>query len=112
MTERTSLNSQIDEIEDTIQTETVETSLIVEGSRVIDVAQAAGKSRLRTHMVNAGIGFFAGLFLAVVLLRAVGCRDYSSTPTGRRCCRDARSGLCQHRIELWEAMAATHARTI
>ncbi|MET1001443.1 MAG: hypothetical protein ABWZ15_06505 [Acidimicrobiia bacterium] len=64
LTERTSLNSQIDEIEDTIQTETVETSLIVEGSRVIDVAQAAGKSRLRTHMVNAGIGFFAGLFLA------------------------------------------------
>ena len=64
LTERTSLNSQIDEIEDTIQTETVATSLIVEGSRVIDVAQAAGKSVLRTNMVNASLGFFAGLFLA------------------------------------------------
>ena len=64
LTERSSLNAQIDEIEDTLQTETVATSLIVEGSRVIDVAQAAGKSVLRTHMVNAILGFFAGLFLA------------------------------------------------
>ena len=102
LTERTSLNSQIGEIEDTIQTETVATSLIVEGSRVIDVRAGGRKVGAPDQHGQRQSWLLCGPLPRVVLLRGVGCRNYSCTPSGRRCCRDARSGLCQHRIGLWE----------
>jgi hypothetical protein len=64
LSERGDLNGQIQDIEGTIQTDTIATTSVVHGSRVIDAASAVEVSARKTVVINAASGLVAGLALA------------------------------------------------
>jgi hypothetical protein len=73
VSERSGLNSQIQSIESTIQSDQIATASVIQGSRIIDTASAIQVSAKRTAVFNAASGLVAGLGLGlgVVTLLAV-----------------------------------------
>jgi hypothetical protein len=73
VSERSGLNSQIQSIEGTIQSDQIATATVIQGSRIIDPASAIQVSTKRMIVFNAASGLIAGLAMAlgVVTLIAV-----------------------------------------
>jgi hypothetical protein len=73
VSERSGLNSQIQSIQQTIQSDQIATAAVVQGSRIIDTASAIQVSTKRMIVFNAASGLVAGLAigLGVVTLLAV-----------------------------------------
>jgi hypothetical protein len=65
VSERSGLNSQIQSIESTIQSDQIATASVIQGSRIIDTASAIQVSTKRTAVFNAASGLVAGLALAL-----------------------------------------------
>ena len=77
MSERSGLNSQIQSIQQTIQSDQIATAAVIQGSRIIDSASAVQVSAKRLIVFNAASGLVAGLAIglgAVTLLAVASTR--------------------------------------
>lgn len=81
VSERSSLNTQIQEIQSTIQSDQIATASVIQGSRIIDTATAVQVSTKRMIVFNAASGLVAGLAIG---LGAVTLFAVASTRVRRR----------------------------
>jgi uncharacterized protein involved in exopolysaccharide biosynthesis len=74
LSQRSDLQAQVQSLQGTAQTDSVATTTIVKGSRIIDTANAVGVSMHKKAVLNAASGLVAGLVLGaggVVLLALI-----------------------------------------